>query len=267
MKIQEGVGGNPNQIQTNYFGKGDTTTYDRESWENIDTPQESFHTYTVDWTKDAVSWIVDDKTLRTVKYDDAKGGSRFPQTPMKLRLGIWAGGDPDNGQGTIEWAGGETDYTQAPFTMYVKSVTVVNYTPADSYKWTDTSGSYDSIKASNSTKSDDDDDKSSSSSSSNDSSTSSSSGSSSTATDASTTDSGSSADSTGSSSSSGSDSGSGSGSASSTDSDPSASGSNSGSAASASSTAFEGAGSTASFTISYLAPTMMLALFTAMLQL
>lgn len=256
---QEGVGGNPDQIQTNYFGKGDTTTYDRETWENVATPQETVHTYTVDWTKDAISWIVDGNTLRTVKYADAKGGSRFPQTPMRLRLGIWAGGDSSNGEGTIEWAGGVTDYTQAPFTMYVESVKIVNYTPADSYKFTDTSGSYQNIKASNSTSDDSSSTTTGSSSSSTDSSSSNTdSGSSSTSSDASTTSGSSSASSTGSGGGSSSESGSSSGSGSS-----SASGSSAGS--SAAPTAFEGAAT--SLANSYMAPAMMLALFTAMLQL
>ena len=272
---QEGVGGNPNQIQTNYFGKGDTTTYDRETWENVDAPQDDFHTYTVDWTKDAISWIVDGKTLRTVKYADAKGGSRFPQTPMRLRLGIWAGGDPSNGEGTIQWAGGRTDYSQAPFSMYVQSVKITNYTPADTYKFTDTSGSYQSIKASNSTSHHDDDS----------SSTTTGSSSSSTSTDASTTSDSSSPTSTSSSGDSGSSGSSGSGSSGSgssgsgssdsgsSDSGSSSSGSGSGSpsasgssaGSSAAPTAFEGAAT--SLATSYMAPAMMLALFTAMLQL
>lgn len=51
---------------------------------------------------------------------------------MNVRLGIWAGGDPSNAKGTIEWAGGETDYSKVPFTMYIKDVTIVNYNPAES---------------------------------------------------------------------------------------------------------------------------------------
>jgi hypothetical protein len=70
---------------------------------------------------------------------------------MVVKLGIWAGGDPSNGEGTIEWAGGETDYDDVPFTMYVKSVNIVNYNPAASYNYTDKTGSYTSIVASNST--------------------------------------------------------------------------------------------------------------------
>lgn len=72
---------------------------------------------------------------------------------MRIKIGIWAGGDPDNSEGTIEWAGGETDYTDGPFTMYVESVKIINYNPARSYKYTDKTGSYASIRASNSSSS------------------------------------------------------------------------------------------------------------------
>jgi hypothetical protein len=78
-------------------------------------------------------------------------GKNFPQTPMRIRIGIWAGGDPDNSEGTIEWAGGETDYTEGPFSMYVESVDIINYHPAQAYKYTDKTGAYTSIKAINGT--------------------------------------------------------------------------------------------------------------------
>lgn len=266
----EGVGGFTDRIETNYFGKGDTTTYDRETWVNLDTPQETFHTYTIDWTKESITWLIDGNSVRTVKYAEAKDGSRFPQTPMKLRLGIWAGGDPDNGQGTIEWAGGETDYTQAPFSMYVKSVSVTNYNPADSYKWTDTSGSYESIEASNGTSSD-----SSSSSTSSDSSTTTGDSSTTTGGSSTSTASGSAsttADSSSATSTSGSTTGVGAGSGSSTSTgsgseshSASASSDSTSAGASASSTTFDGAASTLSN--SFVAPAMMLALFAAMFQL
>jgi hypothetical protein len=66
---------------------------------------------------------------------------------MRLKLGNWIAGDPaTNAKGTIEWAGGDTDFSQAPFTMYVKSVSVTNYNPASAYQWSDRTGSYESIK-------------------------------------------------------------------------------------------------------------------------
>jgi hypothetical protein len=64
---------------------------------------------------------------------------------MRIRLGIWAGGDPTNAQGTVEWAGGPTDFSKAPFAMMVDSINVINYTPAKSYTYKDNSGTYQSI--------------------------------------------------------------------------------------------------------------------------
>ncbi|EKV20322.1 putative glycosidase crf1 [Penicillium digitatum] len=142
----EAVGGDTTQVESNYFGKGDTSTYDRAIWHPVSVPQDAFHTYKVVWTKESIIWSVDGKNLRTLSYNDAKSGTRFPQTPMNVRIGIWAGGDSSNAPGTIEWAGGKTDYSKGPFTMYIKDVTIVNYNPADSYTWADQTGSYESIK-------------------------------------------------------------------------------------------------------------------------
>ncbi|KAJ6103523.1 hypothetical protein N7512_010603 [Penicillium capsulatum] len=121
-------------IQTDYFGKGNTTTYDRGTTVSVTTPEETFHTYSIDWTSSRIKWLLDGEV-----------------TPARIRIGIWAGGDPDNSEGTIEWAGGETSYTNVPFTMYVDSINVTNYNPAQSYKYSDKTGSYTSIKMSNST--------------------------------------------------------------------------------------------------------------------
>jgi hypothetical protein len=64
---------------------------------------------------------------------------------MRLKLGTWAGGDSDNANGTIEWAGGMTNYSKAPFTMYVERLTITNSNPAESYWYTDLSGDWRSI--------------------------------------------------------------------------------------------------------------------------
>ncbi|KAL2853389.1 concanavalin A-like lectin/glucanase domain-containing protein [Aspergillus pseudoustus] len=142
----EALGGDTTQIQTNYFGKGDTSSYDRGGFSPVATPQEVFHTYTIEWSPQAINWIIDGAIVRTLNFADAQGGSRYPQTPMRLRLGIWAGGDPDNAPGTIEWAGGETDYNAGPFTMYVKSAYIENTYPGSTYTYTDNSGDWTSIQ-------------------------------------------------------------------------------------------------------------------------
>ncbi|KAL1305753.1 hypothetical protein AAFC00_007334 [Neodothiora populina] len=142
----EFLGGDTTQVESNYFGKGDTTTYDRAIYHSVSTPQTTFHTYTIDWTSSYIKFEIDGTVIRQLNYADANGGSRFPQTPMKLKLGSWAGGAPGNAPGTIEWAGGATDFSQAPFKMYVKSINVANSNPAGEYEWTDHTGSYQSIK-------------------------------------------------------------------------------------------------------------------------
>ncbi|KAH0386804.1 carbohydrate-binding module family 50 protein, partial [Aureobasidium melanogenum] len=133
--------------QNNYYGKGITGDYDRASFFDVASPQTQFHTYTVDWTSTALTWSVDGTIVRTLYAANADNGThQYPQTPAKFQLGIWAAGDYGNAWGTVSWAGGYTDYTQAPFTMYVKSVQITNYNPAYAYNYTDNSGSSGSIK-------------------------------------------------------------------------------------------------------------------------
>lgn len=129
----------------NYFGKGNTTTYDRMIESELATTQNEFHTYALNWTAESLTWIIDNKPIRTLNYADANGGKNYPQTPCNVRLGNWAGGDSEN-EGTRQWAGGEVDYSKAPFTMVVDSIKVINYSPGTAYHWADKSGSFESIE-------------------------------------------------------------------------------------------------------------------------
>jgi hypothetical protein len=45
-----------------------------------------------------------------------------------------------------QWAGGNVTYEKGPFTMVVKSVKVVNYSPGTEYRWMDKSGDFGSIE-------------------------------------------------------------------------------------------------------------------------
>lgn len=143
----EFMGGNASFAETNYFGKGNTTAYDRAVYYPVSSDvRENFHNYTTIWTAEKLEWLIDGTVVRTLMYADANGGKNYPQTPMNLRIGIWAGGDPSLNKYTVEWAGGETDYTKAPFTMYVQSAEVNDYSTGSAYEYTDTSGSWQSIK-------------------------------------------------------------------------------------------------------------------------
>ncbi|KAK5117599.1 hypothetical protein LTR62_005021 [Meristemomyces frigidus] len=144
----EFLGGNTAQVETNFFGKGNTTTYDRATYVAVTSPQTDFHTYTVDWNSARIEWIIDGVTVRTLAYDDPStvGGKNYPQTPMRLKLGNWCAGCEGEPAGTVEWSGGNTTFGNDPYVMYVESVTIQNYNPADSYVWSDESGSWQSIQ-------------------------------------------------------------------------------------------------------------------------
>ncbi|KAL3420861.1 ice nucleation protein [Phlyctema vagabunda] len=149
----EFLGGTPETVQTNFFGKGNTTTYDRQITVAAAANQNEFHKYTVEWTSESIQWKVDDVTLRTLLYNDATtvGGKNYPQTPMMIKMGNWIGcadaaaaADPAT-KGTCEWIGGYADFTKAPFVQYVKSITIQDYGCAESYSYGDLSGSFESI--------------------------------------------------------------------------------------------------------------------------
>ncbi|KAL9634291.1 MAG: hypothetical protein Q9204_003056 [Flavoplaca sp. TL-2023a] len=141
------LGGNTTHIQSNYFGKGNTTSYDRAIWHPSSfQPQDDFHNYTTRWTKDELEWYIDGESVRLLKYAEANGGKNFPQTPMNVRIGVWAGGDEENPKDTVEWAGGETDYDDGPYTMSVRSLRVKDYSEGKEYVYGDMTGSWDSIE-------------------------------------------------------------------------------------------------------------------------
>ncbi|GME62214.1 murein transglycosylase [Neofusicoccum parvum] len=144
----EFLGGNNTMVHSDYFGKGNGTVSDREGDHDVTTPQDLWHTYTIDWTEERIEWMIDGVTVRTLDSAQALDGKNFPQTPMKVRMGTWAGGDPDKSYWTRLWAGGNTTYTAEagmPWTMTVANVSITNYSPAERYEYTDTTGDSSSI--------------------------------------------------------------------------------------------------------------------------
>ncbi len=141
----EWLGADSTEVQTNYFSKGQTTTYNRGQFNPAPNNQAQFTTYTIDWTSDRIVWYVGGTVVRTLTYADAAG--QYPQTPMQVKFGAWSGGDSSNPQGTIEWARGPTDYSKGPFSMVVRSAVVTDYSTGKKYTYGDTSGSWQSIKS------------------------------------------------------------------------------------------------------------------------
>ncbi|KAI0128781.1 concanavalin A-like lectin/glucanase domain-containing protein [Xylariales sp. AK1849] len=133
-------------VQTNIFGQS-------QSWDGAATyepwahdPTEEFHTYSVEWDSDFIKWFVDGEMKREVHANQIPSYSKMPQSPMKLQMGVWDGGDPDASYWTQQWAGGITDVNGGPYTAWIKSVNITNKYPACFYKYGDKSGMRDSIQ-------------------------------------------------------------------------------------------------------------------------
>lgn len=151
----EWLGGDVTQVQTNYFSKGCTATYDRGSFSPVSDPINNFHTYTIKWTQTQIDWLIDGAVVRTLKNTGAGGCGGYPQTPMQIKLGTWVGGRKDAPKGTIEWAGGLTDFSKAPFNGYYQHIRIQDFmggqgaTQASEYVYGDRSGTWQSIKVIN----------------------------------------------------------------------------------------------------------------------
>ena len=142
----EWLGGDTQQVQSNYFGKGQTTTYNRGAFHADPNNQAAFHKYSIDWTADQIAWQIDGKTVRTLTPQTAQTG-QYPQTPMMIKIGAWSGGDSSNAPGTIAWAGGPTNYAGGPYTMVVSSIAVTDYSTGTQYTYSGTDGTWQSVKS------------------------------------------------------------------------------------------------------------------------
>lgn len=154
----EWLGSSDTNVESNFFGKGNTTTYDRALYHDVTDPIGTFSTYTIDWTAASTNWYINGALVRTLNYDDplAVYGKNYPQTPMRVKMGNWVGcvdaaamANPAT-QGTCQWAMGPStayiDWNSNPsLTMYVSSVTIQDYGAGGNYVYSDESGSWQSI--------------------------------------------------------------------------------------------------------------------------
>ncbi|KAI1491093.1 concanavalin A-like lectin/glucanase domain-containing protein [Biscogniauxia mediterranea] len=125
-------------VQNNYFSKGITVSYDRGLWVPCTSPQTTFYTYSVDWTPTKVDWLLDGKVIRTLLASNADTNTyQFPQTPAKVQLGLWDGGDPDQNSGTLSWAGGKTNLWKSIKALNTSLSTSTTTTAAASTATTD----------------------------------------------------------------------------------------------------------------------------------
>ncbi|QIX00139.1 hypothetical protein AMS68_005656 [Peltaster fructicola] len=138
----EFIGSNNTYVSNNWYGHGNQDQRNAQ-YTPLSNGQAGIHNYTVDWTKDRLQYILDNNVVREIPY--AASGS-YPQTPMKMSFGMWSAGDsPSNG--TVEWAGGVTDWSAGPYVMTVQSIKMVDYSSnATTYTYSGHSGDWSSIQ-------------------------------------------------------------------------------------------------------------------------
>ncbi|KAJ3103371.1 hypothetical protein HDU97_010209 [Phlyctochytrium planicorne] len=74
---------------------------------NIDV----WHEYTIDWNRQRILWMIDDKPLRQYNFNESlqNGTFFYPVTPSIVQIAVWDGGDVEQ-NGTAKWAGGPVQW-------------------------------------------------------------------------------------------------------------------------------------------------------------
>ena len=144
----EWVGYNTSEVQSNFFGKGNDTTFDRGGHHHVANADTEFHNYTTYWDQDKLQWWIDGEMVRELPYnhESALFGKNYPQTPCRVQFSLWPAGRKDAPQGTIDWAGGLVDWDTAPFTMTLGKLRVKDFHSGKEYSYGDRSGSWESIE-------------------------------------------------------------------------------------------------------------------------
>lgn len=158
----EWVGVDTENAQSNYYSQG-VTNYKNGRNLTVGNTVEQPHEYCIDWKPDELSWLVDGKSMRTVKRSETWNSTSnrfdYPQTPSRIMISLWPAGLPSNAKGTIEWAGGEIDWNSPHmqngyYYAMVSDVSVECYNPPPNakksgnkaYIYTDKAGTNDTIE-------------------------------------------------------------------------------------------------------------------------
>ncbi|KAI5860483.1 hypothetical protein GGS23DRAFT_613725 [Durotheca rogersii] len=113
----EWIGNSLANTQTNYYFQGitDYTNGGNISQAGVTNTNTEWHTYEIRWTPDKIEWYVDGRLgrtqLKSETWDAAHNQWAYPQTPSRVQLSLWPGGDEKNPEGTRDWAGGLIDWS------------------------------------------------------------------------------------------------------------------------------------------------------------
>lgn len=133
----EFVGADLETAQTNFYWEGVLNYRNSANISTTDT-FENYHTYELDWHEDYVTWSIDGVVGRTLykneTYNSTTQKYQYPQTPSKVDISIWPGGNSTNAPGTIAWSGGEINWDAADISnpgYYYAIINEVNITCYD----------------------------------------------------------------------------------------------------------------------------------------
>lgn len=83
-----------------------------------------YHTYGIEYTKDLITWSVDEAVVGSFARSEADAQHAFVSTPMRFQFGLWAE------QGANSWSG-PSDVSTGQGCMYVSGITAVDYSAGD----------------------------------------------------------------------------------------------------------------------------------------
>ena len=144
----EFVGADLETVQTNFYWESVLNYTNTANLSTTDT-FDNFHTYEMDWHEDYVTWSIDNVVGRTLykneTYNSTTKSYQYPQTPSKVDISIWPGGNSTNAPGTIAWSGGEINWDASDISdpgyyyAIVNEINITCYDPPSSTKKNGTS--------------------------------------------------------------------------------------------------------------------------------
>ncbi|GLS92069.1 hypothetical protein GCM10007916_31390 [Psychromonas marina] len=132
----ETIGSHPNRLQTNLItGTAAKRTHSEQNAVVEDI--EAFHTYTLEWTPEAITWKVNGKTVRTDLAKTSQQTRDMADTPQTYRSNIWI-------SEVIDWVG-EFDEKQLPKYQVIDWIEYHQYNEDKTFalKWRDDFNQFD----------------------------------------------------------------------------------------------------------------------------
>lgn len=122
--------------QTNHYYMGELIHTNMQKQPISSDSWRDYHKYEIDWNEERIEWIIDGRVVRTLfkreTWDPVTGVFKYPQTPARLDIAVWPGGNENNNPGTIQWAGGLIDWENSPdiiqdgqFSAYVREIVMI----------------------------------------------------------------------------------------------------------------------------------------------